>query len=86
MNPWSMERLAHEHQAFLLRAAHPPVPGGWSSRRREDRAQAHHARALRYVGVLLIRAGSRLAGPNPSGDVRAPVSLARAAGGTPRPC
>jgi hypothetical protein len=55
MNPWLMEKLVANHIEDLRRAARPGKQ--W---RRDSRGPG----VVPRFGILLIRAGSRLAGPN----------------------
>jgi hypothetical protein len=68
MHPSQLESLVNQRQAELRRAARPGA-------HRAGTPSPHHRRRLlsiRHIGVLLIRIGERLAGPeSPSPALRA---------------
>jgi hypothetical protein len=73
MNPWAMQGLADSRRAVLLEAAASSATSIRSSpaAAAPDRATGR-GRVVRYFGELLIRTGTRLAGPGSApGDVRA---------------
>ena len=85
MNPWSMERLAVEHRAALARARSAAAV----RRALAGDPQQHRAgppRLVQSVGMLLVRAGSRLLLPHDQGEVAAVASLAAAGRGGADPC